>query len=203
VLSEFRTRLISGNAEMALLDQMLQCLKEAGLLKARGRHHSDAAHVLAAARALNRLALVGETMRQALNTLVVAASDWLRPRLDPEWSERYGRRFDEYGLPKAKAERQALAGQIGDDGRTLLRALYAADAPVWLRKIPAVEALRQVWLQQKYAVPEGEPMRWRRKADLPPAGVRIHTPYDVEARYCVKRSTGLDRFQGPLYRNLR
>jgi transposase len=197
VLSEFRTRLISGNAEMAMLDKMLECFKEAGLLKARGRQRSDATHVLAAVRALNRLAFVGETMRQALNTLAVAASDWLRPRLDPEWSERYGRRFEDYRLPKAKAERQALAGQIGDDGRTLLTALYAAHAPGWLQEIPAVETLRQVWLQQYYAV-DSEPMRWREKTDLPPAGARIHTPYDVEARYGVKRTTGWTGYKAHL-----
>jgi transposase len=198
VLSEFRTRLVSGSAEMALLDKMLERFKEAGLLKARGRQRSDATHVLAAVRALNRLALVGETVRHALNTLAVAAPDWLRPKLDPEWSERYGSRFDDYRLPKAMAERQALAEQIGDDGRRLLTALYAADAPGWLREIPAVQTLRQVWLQQYYAVPAGEPMRWRGAKDAPPAGVRIHTPYDVEARYGVKRTTAWTGYKAHL-----
>lgn len=61
--------------------------------------------------------------------MVVAAPDWLRPRLDSEWIERYGARFDNYRLPKSKTERQALGEQIGIDGRTLLKALYAVDTP--------------------------------------------------------------------------
>ena len=189
VLSEFRTRLVTGSAEMELLDKMLARFKEKGLLKARGRQRTDSTHVLAAVRALNRLACVGETMRRALNTLAVAAPDWLRPRLDSEWTERYGARFDNYRLPKSKTERQALGEQIGTDGRVLLKELYAADTPSWVCALPAVETLRQVWLQQYYAVPDDEPMRWREAADSPPSGKRIHTPYDVEARYGVKRTT--------------
>lgn len=189
VLSEFRTRLIGGGAEMQLLDRMLERFRSAGLLKARGRQRTDSTHVLAAVRALNRLACVGETMRQALNNLAVVAPEWLRPWLDPDWTLRYAARFDDYRLPKTESERQALAEQIGEDGRILLTALYAQGAPEWLRQLPAVETLRQVWLQQYYAVAQDEPMRWRAVEDQPPAGQRIHTPYDVEARYSGKRAT--------------
>jgi transposase len=48
----------------------------------------DSTHVLAAVRALNRLEVVRETMRHALNRLVVVAPDWLRPRSLPEWADR-------------------------------------------------------------------------------------------------------------------
>lgn len=41
-------------------------------------------------------------------------------------------------------------------------------------------------------------MRWRRKTDLPPSGARIHTPYDVEARYGVKRTTGWTGYKAHL-----
>ena len=37
VLSEFRTRLIAGNAEYLLFEAMLTCLKQRGLIKAGGR----------------------------------------------------------------------------------------------------------------------------------------------------------------------
>ncbi len=37
VLSEFRTRLVAGGAELLLLDTVLQRLQEQGLVKARGR----------------------------------------------------------------------------------------------------------------------------------------------------------------------
>jgi transposase len=189
ILSEFRGRLIQGSAEMHLLDAMLARFKTVGLLKARGRQRTDATHVLAAVRALNRLEGVGETMRQSLNTLAVVAPDWLRPHLQPDWMDRYGTRFDDYRLPKAAAERQALAEQIGADGRALLTAVWSAAAPGWLRELPALRTLQRVWWQQYYAVPLEEPMRWRSAGDLPPAAQMINSPYDVDARYSLKRTT--------------
>ncbi len=69
VLREFRTRLVAGEAEHLLLDTLLTQCREQGLLKARGRQRTDSTQVLAAVRVLNRLERVGETLRQALNTL--------------------------------------------------------------------------------------------------------------------------------------
>jgi transposase len=76
VLSEFRTRLLAGRADATLFEHMLQRVREAGLLKARGQQRTDSPHVLAAIQSLNRLECVGETMRQALNVLAVVAPDW-------------------------------------------------------------------------------------------------------------------------------
>lgn len=189
VLSEFRDRLIAGGLEQHLLDAMLARFKTAGLLTARGRQRTDSTHVLAAVRALNRLQTVGETMRHALNVLAVAAPDWLASRLQTVWAERSGPRFDEYRLPKAKDERQALAEQIGADGAAVLDALSAVDAPPWLRDVPAVQTLRRVWIQQYHAVDPEHPMRWRASDELPPGRQMINTPYDPDARYGHKRTT--------------
>jgi len=106
---------------------------------------------LAAIRVLNRLECVGETLRHALNALATVAPDWLRPHLAPEWTQwaaRYGPRFDEFRLPKGTAVRETLATTIGADGYRLLEAVYAPDAPEWLRSVPAVELLRRIWVQQ-------------------------------------------------------
>ena len=78
VLSEFRTRLLAHNAEHRLFDTLLAACRAHGLLKARGRQRTDSTHVLAAVRALNRLALVTETMRHALNVLATVVPDWIR-----------------------------------------------------------------------------------------------------------------------------
>jgi transposase len=78
VLCEFRTRLVCGGLEQRLLDLMLEHFRAHRLLKARGKQRTDSTHVLAAIRAVNRLECVGETMRAALNSLAVAAPDWLR-----------------------------------------------------------------------------------------------------------------------------
>lgn len=78
VLKEFRKRLLAGGQERQLLDLMLKKLQEQQLLKSRGRQRTDSTHVLAAIRPLNRLELVGETLRHALNELADVAPQWLR-----------------------------------------------------------------------------------------------------------------------------
>ncbi|HEV2124946.1 MAG TPA: transposase, partial [Chloroflexota bacterium] len=187
VLSEFRTRLVAGGAEAQLFETLLARCRSRGLLKAGGRQRTDSTHVLAKVRALNRLEVVGETLRHALNALAVAAPDWLRPRLAPEWAERYGPRVDDYRLPSGQQERIALAETIGRDGMRLLTAVYAPVAPTWLREIPAIETLRQVWVQQ-YTPTDGL-VHWRSAADVPPASIFISSPYDPDARYAKKRET--------------
>src|SRR5262249_38064679 len=66
VLSEFRSRLVHGQAGQQLLDTLLDRCRELGLIRPRGRQRTDSTHVLAAVRVLNRLERVGETMRAAL-----------------------------------------------------------------------------------------------------------------------------------------
>ncbi len=168
---------------------MLTLFREQGLVKAKGRQRTDATHVLAAIHGLNRLECVGETLRQALNRLAVVAPDWLRSWVPTSWFERYGRRFEEYRLPPGKPERYALAEEIGTDGLHLLQRIYDPATAPWLREVPAVQILRQVWLQQFYAAPPDEPVRWRSAEDLPPAPLLIRSPYDPEARYSRKRET--------------
>jgi transposase len=187
VLSEFRTRLLKAGAEQLLFDTLLTKLREQGWLKARGRQRTDSTHVLAAIRAMNRLECVIETMRHALNCLALVAPEWLREHSDPVWVERYGRRADDYRLPKAKAEREAYAEAVGADGWVLLTAAYASDAPPWLGQVPAVETLRRVWVQQ-YIYVEGA-VRWRDAGSTPPSALMISSPSDTEAHYARKRST--------------
>jgi transposase len=189
ILSEFRTRLITGNAELLVFETMLTLFRDQGLIKAKGRQRTDSTHVLAAIQTLNRLECVGETLRQALNALAVTAPDWLRSWVPADWFDRYSRRFAEYRLPAAKNARYALAEQIGADGRQLLLALYQRAAPEWIREVPALQVLRQVWVQQFYATADQEPLRWRSADDLPPAPLLISSPYDLDARYSKKRDT--------------
>jgi transposase len=146
VLSEFRGRLIEGAAETLLLDKLLTWCRERKLLKERGRQRTDSTHVLAAVHALNRSELIVETMRHTLDNLAVVALEWLRAHTDPTWAERYVRRGMGERLPASKEARVAWATAIGADGSALLAAVYAPDAPTWLRQVPAVEGLRQIWV---------------------------------------------------------
>ena len=126
-------------------------------------------------------------MRQVLNALAVVRPDWIREQVPQEWFERYGQSFSQWRLPKSKAERKSLAESIGQDGFQLWHMMEQSSAWTWLREIPAVETLRQVWLQQYYVVEEA--VHWRKKEDMPPTGQRIASPYDTEARYATRRST--------------
>ncbi len=185
VLSEFRTRLVTGQAEQLLLETWLTRVRERGLLKARGRQRTDSTHVLAAIRVLNRLELVGETVRHALNSLAGVAPDWLQTQAPPAWFERYGRRIENYHLPNTAAAREELAAAIGADGQQLLQVVDAATDRPWLREVPAVQALRQVWAEQ-YTDPPG-PLRWRAVDERAPSAEVIASPYDPDARYSTKR----------------
>jgi transposase len=185
VLSEFRTRLVAGQAEQLLLETLLARVRERGLLKVRGRQRTDSTHVLAAIRVLNRLELIGETLRHALNSLAVAAPDWLRAQVSPEWFDRYGTRVENYRLLNTATAREELAAAIGADGRQLLQAVDAATGWPWLQNIPAVQILRQVWAEQ-YTDPPG-PVRWRAVNDRAASAELIASPYDPDARYSTKR----------------
>jgi len=69
VLCEFRGRLLGNAAVDRLLARVVDVAREDGLLKTRGRQRTDSTHVLAAIRSLNRLELVAETLRAALNDI--------------------------------------------------------------------------------------------------------------------------------------
>ncbi len=71
----------------------------------------------------------------------------------------------------------------------LLRAVYAPDAPAWLRDLPAVQALRAIWVQQYHAPDEQGRVRQRTEGDWPPPARLIPSPYDTQARYSTKRET--------------
>jgi len=185
LLTDFREQLLATDAVQRLLDNMLERFKALGLLKARTKQRTDSTHVLAAVRRLNRLEMVGETLRYALNDLAVVDRQWLAQQVTADWPQRYAKRFEQYRLPKSDTERAELARTIGVDGQTLLAAVYALHTPPSVRQCPAVEILRQVWVQQ-YEVRDGL-LQWRSEADLPPASLLIQSPYDPEARNRTKR----------------
>jgi transposase len=198
VLSEFRGRLLAGSAEELLLEKLLERCRALGLLTARGQQRTDSTHVLAAIRVLNRLELVAETLRAALNAVATVAPDWLQAITPLAWYERYSRRIEESRLPKATTEREAYAHTVGADGFMLLDALDTPGVPEGLRELPRIDALRRTW-QRHYeriacapASLEASPayaVRFKASRDLPPATEGIESPYDVEARYRHKRDT--------------
>ncbi len=112
---------------------------------------------------------------------------WLRLHAPQEWYDRYAMRMEEFRLPKGASQRQALVEQIGQDGWAVLNWIREAEAPEWLRDIPAVQILRLVWLQQFWV--EESRIRWRSNDDIPPASLLISSPYDPQAHLSIKRDT--------------
>jgi transposase len=88
VLSEFRQRLITGQAERLLFETLVTLLREQGLLKAQGRPRTDSTHVLAALQTLTRLEGGGETRRHALHGLATAAPAWRQSWGPAAWFDR-------------------------------------------------------------------------------------------------------------------
>ncbi len=189
VLVEFRQRLLDHAAEARCFEAILAQMQTMGLLKTRGRQRTDSTHVLGAIRALHRLELVGETLRVARNVLTTAAPTWLAAQVTTSWGDRYRALFQQWHLPQSEAARTTLAVQIGQDGRQILRACWAASAPPELRDLPAIRILRQVWVQQYLWTSDGATLDWRTRDDLPPAALAINSPHDTDARYSNKRGT--------------
>ncbi|WSA81151.1 hypothetical protein OG930_39570 [Streptomyces sp. NBC_01799] len=159
-----------------VFDAVLRAAGEAGLVKPGKRQRTDATHVLAATRDLNRLEFVVETLRAALNQLAETAGDWLAAVAAPEWYDRYSSRPEDTRFASRWAAKVEHADQTGADGMVLLHALWKAQAPSGLRKLPTVEFLRQAWVQQFHHV-DGV-VRWRDPKDRLPGLTRLCTPYE-------------------------
>jgi len=191
VLSEFRSRLLAHGAERRLFDAVLALAQTGGLLHAGGRQRSDSTHVLGKIRMLGRYELVAETLRYALDTLANAAPDWLRAHVTPAWVERYRLRSGGFAWPRGAGRRKQWIADTGADGMALLAALMAQDTPAWLRQLPVLETLRQVWAQNFLPQGPADDLRvvWREANNTPLAGGTIASPYDIEARRAYKGQT--------------
>jgi len=194
-LHDFRQRLLSHDGAQCLLDTFLDTCKERGWIKAWGQQRTDSTYVVAAIRRLYYLECVQEAMHHALNQLSEAAPEWVREWAPLEWYERYGPRADLLRLPKETSKRNALALVIGADGYQLMDWLWHDASARPLCDLPAVEILRQIWIQHYYRCTEPgmEELRWRDTADQPPTAQIIQSPYDLDARYGTKRDMKLGR----------
>jgi len=189
LLHDFRERLLSHDGAQLMLDTLLDACKERGWIKTRGKQRTDSTYVVAAIRRLYYLECVQQAMHHALNELSEVAPQWVQERAPLEWYERYGPRADLFRLPKETSKRNALALAIGADGYELMDALWHDASVRALLTLPAVEILRQIWIQHYYrcTAPGLEAIRWRETADQPPTAQLIQSPYDLDARYGTKR----------------
>lgn len=187
VLCEFRSRLLSGQTEHLLLEKLLEQCQTLGLIKARGKQRTDSTRVISSIRQLNRLELVAETLRFALNELATVNPQWLKLIAPKEWYKRYGQRIEDYRLPQTSAQRDTYARLVGEDGYYLLDCLTQADVPAQWQKLASIKALKIAW-QRHYERNSdksvgGEEVHWKSNKELSRSPQAIESPYDVEARY--------------------
>src|SRR5262249_2347266 len=114
---------------------------------------------------------------------------WVQQHVPLDWYMRYGLRADQMRLPKEASKREALARQVGVDGYQLLDAVWAAPSAPYLHTLPALEALRQIWVQQYYrcTVPGLAAVRQRTAEEQPPAAVRL-SPRPMSSRPATARN---------------
>jgi transposase len=177
VLTDFRDRLGQDDRADQLLSLALDRIREAGMIKERGRQRTDSTQVLAAARELTRLELVLEAVRAALEEASRNTPDVLGDLVDADRATRYGRpvRLPSHPVTRLK--------QAGADACRLFQNLPAR------RRGPRAEVLRQI-IVQNFLVDARGALRPRTEKDGRPTGAaRIISPYDCEARRAIRGNT--------------
>ena len=151
VLSEFRDRLISNKAERVIFDKVLEKMKAEDLLKGRAVQRTDSLMILSAVRKLNRLELVMETMRLALEEIAKEDIKFFQANIEKTWIETYAQRacseriIKESGA-KAETETQRLLVETGKNGFELIKILEQSETE--LQNLEKVVLLKKVWSQQ-------------------------------------------------------
>ena len=182
VLSEFRDRLIKGQAEGRVFEKLVDQIQEMGLIKEYGKQRTDSIAMLTKVRRLCRVETVVETLRLAIVAIVDTDRGWSEEIIPPSWEEKYGERFVRQRY--SEKDWKEYEENIGENGQWLLKRLEKGSAPAELQDLPEVQVLKTVWAQQFRE--EGGKMAYTdlKKYD---EHTQIQSPHDPEARYSRKR----------------
>ncbi|MFD9633994.1 transposase [Streptomyces violascens] len=127
-LTRFRDRMVEHGWERLLFDHLLDHCRQAGLVDSGGAQRTDSTQVISAVRELNRLELLGESVRAALEPLATAAPGWLAESFPTvvlgEWAERYGPRVNSWQRPSAKTKRERLGAVFAADAYAICSAAW-------------------------------------------------------------------------------
>ena len=184
VLSEFRDRLIDGQAEGRVFETLVAQIRAMGLIKPQGKQRSDSIAMLSKVRWLSRLEIAVETLRLAVVSLVKVDGEWSSAILPPSWEDKYGERFVKERY--TEKEWKEYETNIGNDGQWLLKRLAEEGAPKELRELADVKLMETVWTQQFQEESGKMVFKELKKYD---GRAQIATPHDPEARYSRKRDT--------------
>jgi transposase len=182
VLSEFRDRLIQGQAEDRVFEKLVEQVRALGLIKEHGKQRTDSLAMLTKVRRLCRVETVVETLRLALVAIVDTDREWSEEIIPPSWEEKYGERFVRQRY--SEKEWKEYEEKIGEEGQWLLKRLEKGGAPAELQSLPEVQVLKIVWAQQ-FREEAGQMVYTDlKKYD---GHTQIQSPHDPEARYSRKR----------------
>jgi transposase len=182
VLSEFRDRLVRGQAEGRVFEKLVTQIRTLGLIKERGKQRSDSIAMLTKVRWLSRLEVTVETLRLAVGALVNNDREWSQEVLPPSWEDKYGERFVQQRY--TEKEWKEYEANIGNDGQWLLKRLVDGGAPADLQELSEVKLLRTVWAQQ-FREQAGQMVFEELKTY--DGRAQIVTPHDPQAQYSRKR----------------
>lgn len=189
VLSEFRQRLLLSDAEDRLLSVLLNKFVELGILKPNGNQRTDSSHVLASVRTLNRLELIAETMRAALNYLAKEVPEWLITVANDDWYKKYGHRVENSRLPKSDPKKEEYAVSVGKDGFKLMDALDKDSTVKKYLNTLQLEALKTAWDRHFIRDDTTGEIRFKSNKEVSLSEKKIESPYDTDARFRTKRET--------------
>jgi len=199
ILSKARDRFLETQVLMELFDAFLASAKDKGYLNVI-KQRVDATHIEACVRSLNRVELVLETVRNAIEALTEEDVNFVRSIRRENWLKRYylDRPFN-YRLPKSDSERTKMAEAAGDDGFHILKSIEQApkDKRNAFENLQAIETLRKVLEEQFSSEDRGKP-KFKESKELKPSGIRIASPYEPEARNACKGETNWTGYKAHL-----
>jgi hypothetical protein len=186
VLVRFRERRLEHAQGQVSFEAVLGGLKQAGLVKQKGRQRLDSTHVLAVLARMGRLECVRESLRLALDELAGEVGEGQRPEF---WHRLWERYLD--SQPDYQASSEALKQkmtQVGDD-LLELRTWLTTQPEAW-RQGEKVQLLERVWSEQ-FEVTQGQQVV--RKAEIPATPV----PFASRMYFLVVSSPTVKRIERP------
>jgi len=196
VLTDARERFCDGDPQQVFLDSFLNKANEKGLLNF-SKQRVDSTHIIACVRSLNRVELVLETTRNAIEALTEVDVEWLSSIRRDHWLKQYylDRPFN-YRLPKKEADRIKIAEVAGNDGFYILDCIEKAaeEKKNIFKALEAIQTLEKV-LEEQFSIDgkgkgskgkSKDKPKFRDSKDLKPSGERIVSPHETEARKASK-----------------
>jgi transposase len=175
----FRERLLQHGLERLGFESVLEAMREAGYLPRRTKQRLDSTHVVGLVSRMSRLECIRESLRLALEVLVLEEK-LVRPEGWPLWWERYVESKLDY-----RAEADILRGKMDQAGRDAYQILeWVKNLSEGLREEKALQILQRVFEENFEMSAESALTQHRAQ----PTGA-IQNPHNPDAKWSAKSTT--------------